>query len=793
MKKKQKAVKKSVESIDRWRQATFWLVTGILVLVPLAFSTSIRSIFSLPKFIVLLIGAALLGLTLTQTLFIQPGDLPLLKSRPVKLIYLYFAALTLSTAFGVAPMVSLFGTTGFTGWLTHLGFLVCSVALLVGIGESEKRLRVTLWAIAGTGGLIALYAILQFAGADPFLPKSVYTFNAAADSFIRVCGSLGHSNYLANFLLYTTPLSAGLALASNGLLRAFGLTVTGLSLIAILASGVRGAWLGIVVGAIVMAIFEWKAASQKGVLADRKLVLRAGLGVAAIVVLAGAVLLLSPAGRSIKERVQTLRKEGLASSGRLLLWRDAVKMVPAYALIGCGPEGFRKAFLAYKSKELAQLSPKANNESSHNLYLDNFISYGLLGGVLYLLLIGSTVLLLVRAHRQAQDSAWRVVVAGLLAAFSAVLAHNLFIYNQLATGLYFFAFIALAVLMATLIDRQSVTSQTGVANAAPDPPAQPANRQQAFLPRPILALVMAGVIVVALWFAVGLFRAEQAASTLFSPTVINNFETLRQQGERAAASPLPTGAYDFLFARALDTYTRNLISQNVARGVADLSGDAAVLKQQALQLAISHAEQSLAHTNTPDMNYSLLASLALTAGDTDKLNRAAREAVRYDPNNYYTRSLMAEAHLARGEKEEAAREAELGLELYHVSEEAAVALARARGENVNTYSAIELAAARQRSRKAKHSVEELLQIARRLSQAGKLKKARIKLLTALASNDGNCADCHRELALIFEKQGNQTNAISEWELFIAQATEPTAIAQAKTRLQTLKQGSNPKP
>jgi regulator of sirC expression with transglutaminase-like and TPR domain len=80
-----------------------------------------------------------------------------------------------------------------------------------------------------------------------------------------------------------------------------------------------------------------------------------------------------------------------------------------------------------------------------------------------------------------------------------------------------------------------------------------------------------------------------------------------------------------------------------------------------------------------------------------------------------------------------------------------------------------------------------------LSQAGKLKKARIKLLTALAGNDGNCADCHRDLALIYEKMGNQANAISEWEVFITQATEPAAIEQAKARVQAIKQGLNPKP
>ncbi len=95
------------------------------------------------------------------------------------------------------------------------------------------------------------------------------------------------------------------------------------------------------------------------------------------------VVVLSPASRSVANRVRALMTEGTASSGRALLWRDSLRMVPALPLIGCGPEGFRKAFLTFKSDELARLNPRGNNESPHNAYLDAATSYGLAGAALY--------------------------------------------------------------------------------------------------------------------------------------------------------------------------------------------------------------------------------------------------------------------------------------------------------------------------------------------------------------------------------------------------------------------------
>lgn len=783
------------EPSNRLKDTVFYTAVGLLFVVPLAFSTAVQAIYSLPKFVLLSVGAAILLLLLTRHGFGERDVFATLKSRHVKLVCLYFAVVTLSAAFGVAPRVSWFGTTSnFMGWLTQVSFLVCFFGLVVGIGTSERRFHLTLWVMAACGGMVSLYAVAQSVRVEPFVPTSIYTFASSAGSVIRVCSSLGHSNYLGNFLLYTTPVSASLAATTSGKARWLALLVTALSVTAILASGVRGAWVGILVGAVVFAALEGRNALASGGLTDKRRLLRVAAGAFATLLLAACVLAFSAAGRSVAERVESLWREGASSSGRLLLWRDSLKMVPAYALTGCGPEGFRKALLAYKSKELAQLSPTQNNESSHNAYLDNTISHGLAGGALYVAIIVSALLLFRRARRRSPPTPGRVILSGVIAAFAAALTHQIFIFHQLSTGLYFFAFLALAAAATSVFD-DKVTAEplTTTAKETLDVSSTTgtdSNGIRKWFAHTLTAA--AGILLLlAVWYAVGLVESEVAFTRLFAPGVANNFQSLARQGERVTQSPMPTGAYHFLYARALDTYAKTLASQSAAPGMPNIAES----RQQALQAAIQHTELSLAHTNTPDLNYSLLGSLALAIGDTEKLSAAAAEAVRQDPNNYYTRWLLAEAHLARGDKEAAAREAEIALEINPKSPQAAFALTRARGEDAaaDPYTEAEVITARQRNLERKRNAEQLIQAARALSQTGKLEKAKAKLLTALVSLDGNCADCQRELALVYEKMGRHGKAISAWEAFLSQTAEPNAAEQVRARIETLRQKGAQKP
>lgn len=95
------------------------------------------------------------------------------------------------------------------------------------------------------------------------------------------------------------------------------------------------------------------------------------------------------------------------------------------------------------------------------------------------------------------------------------------------------------------------------------------------------------------------------------------------------------------------------------------------------------------------------------------------------------------------------------------------------------------------NREVKRSVEELIEVARKLAQSNKLKKAQIKLLTASFRADGPCPECHRELAIVYERMGRYSDAIAQWERFIEQAPERASAEQIKARVEGLRQKNRP--
>ena len=585
------------EIAARARSSVFWLSLSMLVVVPLLFSTAVHRIFSLPKFAILLVGSSvlvfLLGLMALDPA--QRHELRVLRSKHVLIVGLYFVAVTISTVFGVAPIASLFGSfENQMGLITRLCFLICFLSLIVGIGNSQTRFRQTVWAVSLTGLTVATYAFIQFFGQDRFLSPSLYTFDSIAGPVVRVVGTMGHADYLGNFLLYTTPVNIALALATEGRVRMLALIAIAVSISAIVFSGTRGAALGLVVGAIVFFVLQLRIVR---VSLNRRTMQRAAVALA-IILVAIVMISLNPASRNITARAISVIREGGTGAGRTILWRDSAKMIPSFAITGCGPEGFRKAFLAYKSKEIAQLAPRTNDESSHNSYLDAAISYGLPGAIFYVAIIASSFSLLMRARRRASDQGTKIIIAGLLSSLVAVAVHNIFIFDQIPTGLYFFALVALA---------QSALS---VATSSSQKPEMSSAKHPALSGWAVIVVGLA-LVTAAVWYAVALMKADSELSKSFASANAGDYEGTVKHGERAAQSLEMTGAYNFQYARALALYADRTGSTE--------AGKITAARMSAINIAITQIRKSLDHTLTPDSSCLLLAYLALISGNAHDL------------------------------------------------------------------------------------------------------------------------------------------------------------------------------
>jgi tetratricopeptide (TPR) repeat protein len=248
-------------------------------------------------------------------------------------------------------------------------------------------------------------------------------------------------------------------------------------------------------------------------------------------------------------------------------------------------------------------------------------------------------------------------------------------------------------------------------------------------------------------------RADAQINKAVVSANAGDLDRVIDQGQRAADAFEPTGAYDFLFARALAECAQRLQPHQ---------------RPQVLKLAAEKAKKSLKHALTADSSYRLLAHLALSSGDTGGARAYAAEAIRIDPNYSPAHRLMGEAYLAEGDREQAAIEAKLSIELDPFSPGPVSLLKRAEG---------------------KATPQKLIARARKLEDAGKMKKARRQFLRALRRSSGPCPDCHHGLALIHEKTGLYEEAIAEWQAFIRDDPARAASEQMQARIEMLKQKS----
>jgi O-antigen ligase/tetratricopeptide (TPR) repeat protein len=644
-----------------------------------------------------------------------------------------------------------------------------------------------LWAMTLTGLVVATYAFMQFFGKDPFMQSALYTFESEGGVLLRVNSTIGHSNYLGNFLLYVAPLGVGMGLASRGSARRAGLTAAILSVLAIIFTGTRGAWLGLVVaGLALVVLFRSGRTDKVGEGQRRKRLWRAAVLALGILTLF-AIVSLSPASRSIALRARSLINEN-TGAGRTLLWRDSMKMVKDYAVIGCGPEGFRKAFLPYKSDELARLAPETNNESSHNSFIDAVLSYGLGGGMLYVAIIASSFSLLFSARRRASDRGARMIASSLVSSLAAVVVHNFFIFDQISTGLYFFVFAGLAQIASNKVAAGNAPDQKEQGSAriegGPNPGAsylkgsnaereldgsQLPSSQTTGRRLAIMLLVLgSAVFVIAAWYSIATILADSEINKALASARGGSLDEVVRHANKATGYPDPAGDYRMLLAQCLTRYSDAV--GDVARRTAQPERDGLnETRKRATILAMSYAEQTLAHTLTPDSSYVLLAYLAFRLSDGDKLFTYASEAVRLDPRFANSHWLMAEAFLGNDDREAAVAEARLALSLNPYSHEARSALKRARGIPGPT-----------------DDPEKLVSYARALAANGLFEKSRRVLLRAIRKSSGHCSECHSALALLYEGAGLYADAISEWETYEREAPEQALAEKTASRIERLR-------
>jgi len=323
------------------------------------------NIFELPKlsFISILLAIILLVLVIKS---FKKGELFI---RYNKIVYIFFGlwmlSLVLSTVFSVAPQLSFWGTySRLQGLYSHLIYLSYFLLFLHFLTE-EKAQKFFLKFLIGIGILASIHAILQQFGIW------IFSENAIEEFLNRSFGTLGHPNFLGQFLLF--PIWAAIYLFTKENKKHLYIPILILLFEGLILTQNRASILGLSISFIAFILIKLNIKNTYKYL----------LCTAVILGFASFIFFIYPSLRSVNTR--------------LILWENSVKLIPDHPVIGSGLETFESVFQKVADSKLFNFERVDTlADRSHNQYLDVFVVQGGFGLIIYLAIIGTILYLIIR-------------------------------------------------------------------------------------------------------------------------------------------------------------------------------------------------------------------------------------------------------------------------------------------------------------------------------------------------------------------------------------------------------------
>ena len=306
------------------------------------------------------------------------------------------------------------------GWvlLIHLlGLFFAASAVL----RVEKKWRAWFLMSLSVSVVIVGYALLQLSGTLAIHQGST-----------RIDATLGNSAYLAIYFLFNVFIALWLALTEKQVWLKWSLIILAfVEALLIFFTETRGTIIGLVLALSLAALLTALTAGKQ--------VRRLAVGVfVVLLVLVGSFYFARNTsfvqGNHVLQRISSISLND--GQTRFTIWNMAFKGVLERPLTGWGQEGFNYVFNKYYDPSLYEQEQWFDR--AHNAFIDWLSAGGIPAFLLYLSLFGSAFVLLWKNSTLSRPE--RIALTAVLVGYAV---HNIFVFDNLYSYIYFFAILAL--------------------------------------------------------------------------------------------------------------------------------------------------------------------------------------------------------------------------------------------------------------------------------------------------------------------------------------------------------------
>lgn len=366
---------------------------------------------------------------------------------------LFILIVALATIFGVNPTRSFWSNfERMEGLVTYLHLFAYFLVLGNVFQKKDWMIFLNLFVVSGL--FEDIYALLQKLG-----------YIVSPQSGFRPDGTIGNAAYLAAYLIFILGFCLLLLFYSKNKAAKVFYGFAGLfTAMVIYFTASRGPILAILAGAVlagVLYLFFKKAESEKGKKYKKIFLISVGV----LLVMAGIIWFLKDSkfvkNSEVLSRLTSLSFSERTITSRFTIWGMSWQGFKERPILGWGPDNYEVVFSKYYQPELWLQEPWFDR--SHNIVFDWLINAGLLGLLAYLSIFFSALYLLWKNYLKKILSIEITILITVL--FAVYFLQNLFIFDNLATYMSFFAILAFIYSVSIAGKKQEPADNKAVSNA----------------------------------------------------------------------------------------------------------------------------------------------------------------------------------------------------------------------------------------------------------------------------------------------------------------------------------------